>query len=139
MQSPIIDDDAAHASARVVEGAVNLAKAEIHLAKAELHQAVGRAKTIGQKAAVAGALLWIAMSIAQVALAVICLSPLLISVWEIPVVAASLALSIGLSTVFGVLGAYRMKAAFEPAKPAPIPPKTYDDVAPGHAMYPRGI
>jgi hypothetical protein len=131
MQTPIIDDDAARATARVVEGAITLAKAEIHLAWSE-------ARAIAKEAIVAGALLWLSASVAEVAIGLICMMPLLLTIWDPPLVLLTIALSLTSTVVLGVIGARRMRAAF--ARPEESPKATPHEapVVP-HTMPLRGL
>ena len=114
MRDPIPDDDAARASGRVVEGAITLAKAEVRLALTEL-------RVLFQKAAIAAGLLWTAVFVAHVAIALVCVSPLLVTIWDAPIVLLTIALSVGIGVVLGVVGALRMRAAFNRPGIAPKP------------------
>ena len=111
-----MDDDAARASARVFEGAITLAKAEVRLMLSELRNAL-------RKAVLPLALLWTAAFAAHMAVALTCVSPLLVPIRGAPLVLFAIALSAGLGALLGVVGVARMRAAFtRPAtdsRPAP--------------------
>jgi hypothetical protein len=112
MQTAIVNDDAAGASARVLEGAITLCKAEVRLAMSEL-------RAVLQRAAIPAGLLWIAASAIYVAIALICMSPLLVTIYSAPVVLSTIVLSVGIGVVLGVVGARRMRTALTLSEIAP--------------------
>lgn len=112
MRGAIVNEDAAGASELVLEGAITLCKAEVYLAMSEL-------RAVLQRAAVPAGLLWTAASAAQVAIALICLSPLLVRIWDAPIVLSMIVLSVGIAVVLGVVGVRRMGAALTRPETAP--------------------
>lgn len=105
MEPVALSHDAAQAAARVLEGAVTLAKAEARLAMSELSQSLARA-------AIAAGILWAASAATFVAIALICVSPLLAASWDAGRVVLSIALSACLGGALGAVGVWRMRAVF---------------------------
>ncbi len=103
MEPATLSHDAAQASARVLEGAVALAKAEARLAMSELSQTLARA-------AIAAGILWAASAATSVAIALLCLSPLLAASWDARLVVLSIVLSACLGGALGAVGVWRMRA-----------------------------
>jgi Putative Actinobacterial Holin-X, holin superfamily III len=130
MRGAIVNEDAAGASTRVLEGAITLCKAEVHLAISEL-------LALLQRAAVPAGLLWAAGSATQVAIALVCMSPLLVTIWDAPIVLSMIVLSVGIAVVLGVVGARRMRAAL--TRPATAPESKPDEISVSpQAMQPGG-
>lgn len=105
-----VDDDAAHASARVLDAAITLAKAEGQLVLSGLRLGL-------ERALVAAGLLWAAASAAHLAIALICVSPLLLPVYGPALVIVSVGLSLGMGVGLGALGVRRVQTFTRPEKP----------------------
>jgi hypothetical protein len=105
MSPALPEDDATLATERVLEGVVALGKAELKLAVSELRAWLG-------KALFAAGLLWLAACVTQVAIALICVSPLLLTFWPAPIVLLSTLVSMGVGVLLALLGMSRMRAAF---------------------------
>jgi hypothetical protein len=127
MSQALADDDATLVTERVLEGVVALGKAEIRLAVSEL-------RVRFEKALFAGALLWLAACVTQVAIALICVSPLLFGVWSPAIVLSSIFVSTVVGVLFGFLGMSRMRAAFRTA------PKSVraDTAVTAQTLHPKG-
>jgi len=110
MEAPLAEQDLSNASVRVVDGALALLRAELKLLSSYARDAVRRA---GLSLFFA----WAAMSLAQVALVLVVLSPVLLSVRPWPLVALTIGIAIVLSGLAGgaALLAFRsVKDALEP-------------------------
>ncbi|MFO7178292.1 MAG: phage holin family protein [Pseudomonadota bacterium] len=107
VQSPGTDQDPVHASARVIEGAVALVRAELRLVTSEV-----RARAVD--AAVGVALAVSAVAVGQVALLLLALSPALAAVQPWPVVLGMVAVPVVLALAIAAVALRRMRS---PARP----------------------
>lgn len=112
MSQALADDDATLATERVLEGVVALGKAELRLLVSELRSRF-------EKALFAAGVLWLAAGVTQVAIALICVSPLLFGTWSPLLVLLSIFGSTAVGALLGFLGISRLRAALRsaPAKP----------------------
>jgi hypothetical protein len=115
MSPALANDDATLATERVLEGVVALGKAELRLAGSELRAWLEKAFF---RVFFAAGLLWLAACVTQVAIALICVSPLLLTFWSVPMVLLSTLLSTGVGVLLAILGVSRMRGAFRRDPPA---------------------
>jgi hypothetical protein len=110
MEAPLAEQDLRNASVRVVDGALALLRAELKLLSSY-------ARDVVRRAGLSLFFAWAAMSLAQVALVLVVLSPVLLSVRPWPLVALTIGIAILLSGLAGgaALLAFRsVKDALEP-------------------------
>jgi uncharacterized membrane protein YqjE len=100
-----VDEDASLVSAQVVEAAVTLARAEVRLLATHAQNFVKRTT---------GALLlgWLALSLAQVAIALVCVAPVIASFRSWPAALAAIAPALVLALLVGLVAAWRLRAVF---------------------------
>jgi hypothetical protein len=95
---PVIEDPA-RASARVLESAIALARAELKLVAS---QGLVRARLVGTRAAKAVALTWLAMTLVQITLALVVIAPFMVSLRSWPAVLTLLGPAVALAGIAGV-------------------------------------
>ncbi|HYO94607.1 MAG TPA: hypothetical protein VER33_08835 [Polyangiaceae bacterium] len=95
---PVLEDPA-RASARVLESAIALGRAELKLVAS---QALVRARLLGTRAAKAVALTWLAMTLVQITLALLVIAPFMVSLRSWPAVLTLLGPAVVLAVIAGV-------------------------------------
>lgn len=95
---PVLEDPA-RASARVLESAIALGRAELKLVAS---QALVRARLLGTRAAKAIALTWLAMTLVQITLALLVITPFMVSLRSWAAVLTLLGPAVVLASIAGV-------------------------------------
>lgn len=103
MPTTALDQQTGSASTQVADAVVELTRAELRLGLSYAKRAV-------KGAAATTALIWVAVWVAHLAIALICITPLLAWFRPWPMVIAAIAPAVCLSIVLGVIAFWRGKA-----------------------------
>lgn len=114
MDGPLIEKDPRQATTQVVEGALELVRAEVRLLRSY-------AKGVARQAGLSIALGWVAVTLSHVALVLIVLAPILFSVRPWPLVVLSILSCLTLAAVAGGAALFSLRSVrrvLEPKKPS---------------------
>lgn len=110
MNAPLAEKDPRQATTDVVEGALELVRAELRLLRSY-------AKGVARQAGLAVALGWVAITLGQVALVLTVLSPILFSVRPWPLVVFSILLCLTLAAAAGGLAVWSLRSVRQVLEP----------------------
>lgn len=116
MDAPLAEQDPREASARVVESALALVRAELKLLGSYT-------KGVLKRAGVSLFLAWLAITLGQVALVLAVLSPILLSMLPWPTVVSAIGIAVVLAAILAAAAALAFRSAkrvIVPAASAPV-------------------
>jgi uncharacterized membrane protein YiaA len=93
------------------------------LVSAEARLALSEFREVLAKVAIAAGILWFSANVLIIAVALVCVSPFLATIWDAPRILMAIALPVGVGGVLAALGFRQMQAALArsetPRRPGP--------------------